>query len=74
MIWSYPDLTLDRLLLNVSFTVWVIAATRLEERKLVATFGEEYRNYQRKVPMLIPWPLASGRHGEIRVKVVDNSG
>ena len=74
MIWSYPDLTLDRLLLNVSFTVWVIAATRLEERKLVATFGEEYRNYQLKVPMLIPWPLASGRHGEIRVKVVDNSG
>ncbi len=55
MIWSYPDLTLDRLLLNLLFTVWVIVATLLEERDLVAVYGEEYRSYQRKVPMLIPW-------------------
>ncbi len=54
MIWSYPDLTLDRLLFNFLFTVWVIVAILLEERGLVATFGESYRNYQRRVPMLIP--------------------
>ena len=57
MIWSYPDLTLDRLLFNLLFTVWVIVAILLEERGLVATFGEAYRNYQREVPILIPWRI-----------------
>lgn len=55
LVWSYPELTLDRLLLNLLFTVWVIAGTLLEERKLVATYGEAYRSYQRRVPMMIPW-------------------
>ena len=61
MVWSYPDLTLDRLLLNLSFTVWVITGTLLEERNLVATFGAAYRDFQREVPMLIPWRIPSGR-------------
>jgi hypothetical protein len=57
MIWSNPDLTLDRLLFNLIFTVWVIIAVMLEERDLVAAYGESYRNYQREVPMLIPWRI-----------------
>ncbi|MES0362289.1 MAG: isoprenylcysteine carboxylmethyltransferase family protein, partial [Anaerolineales bacterium] len=57
MIWSYPDLTLDRLLFNLLFSIWVIVAIILEERGLVATFGEAYRNYQREVPILIPWRI-----------------
>ena len=57
MIWSSPDLTLDRLLFNLLFSVWVIAAIILEEQGLVATFGEAYRNYQREVPILIPWRI-----------------
>ena len=61
MIWSYPILTLDRLLLNLSFTGWVIVATLLEERGLVATFGEAYRRYQLQAPMLIPWRIRPGR-------------
>jgi protein-S-isoprenylcysteine O-methyltransferase Ste14 len=61
MIWSFPDLTLDRLLFNILFTSWVIAATLLEERDLVATFDERYRNLQHKVPMLIPLRIRLGR-------------
>jgi len=57
MIWSCPDLTVDRLLYNVLWTVWIVVATVLEERDLVATFGEQYRNYQRKVPMLVPYRI-----------------
>jgi len=57
MIWSYPDLTADRLLLNVLFTVWIILGTVLEERDLIAVHGEEYRTYQRAVPMLIPYRI-----------------
>ncbi len=55
MIWSYPDLTADRLLFNVLFTGWIIVGTVLEERDLVENFGDDYRNYQRRVPMLIPY-------------------
>jgi len=57
MIWSSADMTLDRLLFNVLFTVWIVVGTRLEERDLVAEFGEDYSAYQRNVPMLIPYKL-----------------
>jgi protein-S-isoprenylcysteine O-methyltransferase Ste14 len=55
MIWSHPDLTADRLLFNVLFSVWIIAGTVLEERDLVGVYGDEYRKYQLSVPMLIPY-------------------
>lgn len=55
MIWSGPDLSRDRLLFNVLWTIWIVVGTVLEERDLVAGFGESYRRYQRAVPMLIPW-------------------
>lgn len=57
MIWSYPNLTTDRLLFNVLWTAWVVGATMLEERDLVAVLGDAYRGYQRKVPMLVPYRL-----------------
>jgi protein-S-isoprenylcysteine O-methyltransferase Ste14 len=52
--WSYPVITTDRLLFNTIWTIWVIVGTRLEERELVEDFGDNYRNYQSKVPMLLP--------------------
>ncbi len=54
MIWSCPDLTSDRLLFNALWTVWIVIGSILEERDLVLEFGDVYREYQRKVPMLIP--------------------
>jgi protein-S-isoprenylcysteine O-methyltransferase Ste14 len=57
MIWCCPDVTTDRLLFNVLFTAWIIIGTFLEERDLSAEFGEAYADYQRKVPMLIPYKL-----------------
>lgn len=55
MIWSHPDVTVDRLLFNGLWTIWIFVATRLEERDLTADFGEAYREYQQEVPMLIPY-------------------
>jgi protein-S-isoprenylcysteine O-methyltransferase Ste14 len=54
MIWSCPDLTSDRLLFNGLWTVWIAIGSIFEERDLVSEFGNAYREYQRKVPMLIP--------------------
>jgi protein-S-isoprenylcysteine O-methyltransferase Ste14 len=55
LFWAQPELTASRLLFNVLWTSWVWVGTVLEERDLVATFGQPYRDYQRRVPMLIPY-------------------
>lgn len=57
MIWSCPDLMMDRLLFNVLWTTWIAVGALLEERDLVADFGDEYIEYRKKVPMLIPYKL-----------------
>jgi len=57
LIWSCPNLSLDRLLYNVLWSTWILVGTVLEERDLVSDFGESYRDYQRNVPMLIPWRI-----------------
>jgi methanethiol S-methyltransferase len=59
LLWSSPDLSADRLLLNVIWTVWIVLGAALEERDLVSHFGESYTKYQRDVPMLIPWRVSS---------------
>ena len=55
LIWCAPDLTADRLLFNVLWTGWIWLGAMLEERDLLREFGDAYRDYRRKVPMLIPW-------------------
>jgi len=57
MIWASPEVTVDRLLFNFLWSIWMVIATRLEERDLTAEFGEGYREYQRIVPMLVPHSL-----------------
>lgn len=53
-LWAAPVLSLDRLLLNSLFTAWIVLGASLEERDLLAEFGEDYRLYQRAVPMFVP--------------------
>ena len=45
----------DGLLLSILWSGWIVAGTVLEERDLVADFGDVYRTYQQQVPMLVPW-------------------
>lgn len=60
LFWTYPVVTADRLLFNFLWTAWVAIGAVLEERDLVATFGEPYRQYQRRVPMLFPYRAPAG--------------
>jgi len=55
MIWAQVSVTTDRLLFNGLWTSWIIVGAFLEEKDLIASFGDAYRNYQRNVPMLIPY-------------------
>mgnify|MGYP001826795495 FL=1 len=61
MIWSYPVLTIDRLLFNTLWTIWIVIGAVLEERDLAAEIGIDYHDYQRKVPMLIPTRVPNKR-------------
>lgn len=55
LLWLRPEMMADGLLLSLLWSGWILAGTWLEERDLVAEFGDAYREYQRRVPMLVPW-------------------
>lgn len=60
--WATPAMSQGHLLFSLMTTGYVLVAIRfLEERDLVAAHGDTYRQYQRKVPMLLPIPR---RHAE----------
>jgi protein-S-isoprenylcysteine O-methyltransferase Ste14 len=58
LIWSTTVITVDRLLFNVIWTIWIFLGTWFEEKDLVRFFGQDYMVYQQQTPMIIPlkWP------------------
>lgn len=53
-LWTQTFYLID-ILVNLILTVYVIIGTKLEEKKLILEFGEQYIEYQHEVPMLIPF-------------------
>lgn len=54
LLYLMPVVTTGWLGLVVGSTIYILAAIPFEERKLVAEFGQAYRDYQARVPALIP--------------------
>jgi len=53
--WATPTMSQGHLLFAVVTTVYVVLAIQIEERTLVHLHGDRYRDYQRRVSMLLPF-------------------
>ncbi|NWF68700.1 MAG: isoprenylcysteine carboxylmethyltransferase family protein [Chloroflexi bacterium] len=54
VMWPLGTMYESTLALNTAATLYFIIGSRLEERRMVAAFGQPYIEYQRRVPWLIP--------------------
>lgn len=59
VFWVTPEMTVGRLLFAAGMTVYILVGVTLEQRDLVAAFGDRYRQYQSTVPMFVPRPWRS---------------
>ncbi|MCA8981021.1 MAG: isoprenylcysteine carboxylmethyltransferase family protein [Planctomycetes bacterium] len=52
--WAAPVMSVGQLFFAVMCTGYILFGLQVEERTLVGEHGQSYRDYQRRVPMLIP--------------------
>lgn len=61
--WCTPTMTLGHLFFAFMCTMYILVGTKIEERDLIASFGERYLAYKREVPGLIPFTKLGRRGG-----------
>jgi methanethiol S-methyltransferase len=54
--WATPAMTVGHLLFAAATAGYIVIGIYLEERDMIATFGDQYRRYREQVGMLVPLP------------------
>lgn len=54
-VWATPNMTATHLAFALGISIYVVIGTLFEERDLMAEFGDTYKAYKAKKPMLIPF-------------------
>ena len=54
-LWATPLMNTNLLAFYAGLTLYIIIGARHEEYRLVREFGDDYREYRRRTPMLIPF-------------------
>jgi protein-S-isoprenylcysteine O-methyltransferase Ste14 len=52
--WATPTMTVAHLVFAIATTVYILIAIQFEEKDLVSLHGDDYRRYQKSVPMIVP--------------------
>ncbi len=53
--WGAPVMSVGHLVFAIATTAYILIAIQLEEHDLTAHFGDTYRDYKRRVSMILPW-------------------
>lgn len=72
--WAAPTMTVGHLLFAAGTTAYILIAVRYEERDLVAHFGDRYRRYRQRVPMLIPSLRDRTADARVEERTPDHAG
>ena len=54
-LWFSPTMSNSALIFNIMTTLYFVFGSIIEEKRMIAYYGQHYKNYQENVPWLIPF-------------------